>query len=78
MSVTLTGTTGVITVVGLLLICSVVWAAIFAADPARREAAQRVLAMLSRHKHIPTVPPALSGTQAQATSEAKRRRSRKR
>lgn len=35
----------------------VIWAAVFARDSDRREAAQRVLAMVWRRNHIPTAQP---------------------
>lgn len=40
------------------LLSLVIWAAVFARDSDRREAAQRVLAMVWRRNHIPTVQPA--------------------
>ncbi|MEV0344000.1 hypothetical protein AB0H49_33825 [Nocardia sp. NPDC050713] len=69
-------------VIGVLLLCLVIWAAVFASDPDRREAAQRVLAMFSRHKHIPTVqaqpinpPPPAGSTSSTSRSRRRARRS---
>ncbi|MBH0780379.1 hypothetical protein [Nocardia bovistercoris] len=41
-------------VAGVVLPCVLVWAAVFARDPNKREAAQRVLAMLWRRPSIPS------------------------
>ncbi|MFD3427681.1 hypothetical protein [Nocardia fluminea] len=61
-------------VISVMLLCTVIWAAIFATDPDRREAAQRVLAIVARRQHIPGVR-----TQPEISADASRnkRRSRK-
>ncbi|MBF6341817.1 hypothetical protein IU450_38950 [Nocardia abscessus] len=56
---------------GLLLVFVLVWAAVFSSDSNRREAAQRVLAMLWRHKHIPTA--SSRPLEQRAVSPARRR-----
>ncbi|WP_429422618.1 hypothetical protein [Nocardia sp. GAS34] len=45
----------IIGVAAFALIVLVVWAAIYSSDPDRREAAQRVLAIIRRRNNIPTV-----------------------
>lgn len=66
--------TDAVMAISVILLCTVIWAAIFASDPDRREAAQRVLAIVTRRQHIPSVR-AQSGSPANTSQD--KRRSRK-